>query len=712
MMQRRHRVDLYVIASSCLFALALLLFLTFSNQDISAARNLESDVALRGAAEPLTPYYLWDASPYSVWLPSDLFVWRSVRSLSLPLWLRTQGGGFSPLTNYYNGVLHPARWIVAVMPRAQVASALIVLGFLASFLGMYFSARELLDASAAAASLAAAVYAFSGNALSVMLFSGVHLVLAHLPWIAFGYARFVRRPSARRYALLVFLLASLVLTGHSATVFAVTIAGGVLIAADLIARKVPLGIVGVLSLAPIFALAVDAMALLPVALHWPEIWTYKTTTLTGISYHVMNWGEWRGVLLSMISDDFNSGLPALDEPRTYMFIGIGACLLAIAGVAMSWRRERAFVAALLVAGVLFSLPAPAWSFVQRLPGVAFCKSWYLLGILTLALAFLVAIGFDTIAARMHERSRGVICALLFALTIAPLLLRMSERMLIGHPPRVAGAALDFLRKDESLFRISGIYGQTHLPNLSELSGVEDVRLSSPVLPKRYVEWMQAATPGVFSRSFPTTLIPDRPESEVLRRFNVRYIAIRRVSTLGDDRQDPTPPRELATEVVRNRWVSVYQYRHDVRPRAFLTSTLREVRSPQAAIDAIPAVTSDPDVVETRAPLGIAEGHGGIANVRYAGDREVEVTAQSDGRALLVLNDLYDSGWRATVDGKSVDILPVNVVARGVVVPAGEHVVNMHYWPRGFTAGLIISALTTAALIALALRKERATAESI
>jgi hypothetical protein len=379
---------------------------------------------------------------------------------------------------------------------------------------------------------------------------------------------------------------------------------------------------------------------------------------------------------------------------------------------MSWRRERAFVAALLVAGVLFSLPAPAWSFVQRLPGVAFCKSWYLLGILTLALAFLVAIGFDTIAARMHERSRGVICALLFALTIAPLLLRMHERMLMGHPPRVAGAALDFLRKDESLFRISGIYGQTHLPNLSELSGVEDVRLSSPVLPKRYVEWMQAATPGVFSRSFPTTLIPDRPESEVLRRFNVRYIAIRRVSTLGDDRQDPTPPRELATEVVRNRWVSVYQYRHDVRPRAFLTSTLREVRSPQDAIDAIPAVTSDPDVVETRAPLGIAEGHGGIANVRYAGDREVEVTAQSDGRALLVLNDLYDSGWRATVDGKSVDILPVNVVARGVVVSAGKHVVNMRYWPRGFTAGLIISALTTAALIALALRKEGPPVESI
>jgi hypothetical protein len=314
---------------------------------------------------------------------------------------------------------------------------------------------------------------------------------------------------------------------------------------------------------------------------------------------------------------------------------------------------------------------------------------------------------------MHERSRGVICALLFALTIAPLLLRMHERMLIGHPPRVAGAALDFLRKDTSLFRISGFYGQTHLPNLSDLSGVEDVRLSSPVLPKRYVEWMQAATPGVFNRSFPTTLIPDRPESELLRRFNVRYIAIRRVSTLGDDRQDPTPPRELATEVVRNRWVSVYQFRHDVRPRAYLTSTLREVRSPQGAIDAIRAVTSDdPDVVETRAPLGIADGHGGMANVRYAGDREVEVAAQSDGRALLVLNDLYDSGWRATVDGKSVDILPVNVVARGVVVPAGEHVVNMRYWPRGFTAGLIVSALATAAVIALALRKEKPTAESI
>jgi hypothetical protein len=88
----------------------------------------------------------------------------------------------------------------------------------------------------------------------------------------------------------------------------------------------------------------------------------------------------------------------------------------------------------------------------------------------------------------------------------------------------------------------------------------------------------------------------------------------------------------------------------------------------------------------------------------AGLGVIETNAAADG--LLIVSDLFYPGWKATVDGRAVDILRANYLLRAVPVPAGKRVVEMHYDPASFKVGLALSAtgcLAVAGLVLIHLR---------
>jgi len=75
-------------------------------------------------------------------------------------------------------------------------------------------------------------------------------------------------------------------------------------------------------------------------------------------------------------------------------------------------------------------------------------------------------------------------------------------------------------------------------------------------------------------------------------------------------------------------------------------------------------------------------------------RNTEVTIEVEtGRAgFLVLNDLWNPWWRASIDGEPAPVLRANVLFRAVSVPAGRHVVRFRFEPvrtlwRTFSAKL-------------------------
>jgi uncharacterized membrane protein YfhO len=79
-------------------------------------------------------------------------------------------------------------------------------------------------------------------------------------------------------------------------------------------------------------------------------------------------------------------------------------------------------------------------------------------------------------------------------------------------------------------------------------------------------------------------------------------------------------------------------------------------------------------------------------VSYEPERVVvETTGEADG--WLVLTDAGYPGWRATVDGASVEITRADVLFRAVPIPAGQHRVEFAHAPISFRIGVGISLVT-------------------
>jgi hypothetical protein len=139
---------------------------------------------------------------------------------------------------------------------------------------------------------------------------------------------------------------------------------------------------------------------------------------------------------------------------------------------------------------------------------------------------------------------------------------------------------------------------------------------------------------------------------------------------------------------------------DPLPRVSLVGRARSV-------DGFPALrmlvdpTFDPRqevLLPTPAPEETGPFSGQVVILDVRPDRlQVRTVASREG--YLVVSEAYSEGWSATIDGRPAPVLRANVGFRGVRVPGGTHDVALSYWPTGFTAGLSISAISWAAVLA-------------
>ncbi len=75
---------------------------------------------------------------------------------------------------------------------------------------------------------------------------------------------------------------------------------------------------------------------------------------------------------------------------------------------------------------------------------------------------------------------------------------------------------------------------------------------------------------------------------------------------------------------------------------------------------------------------------------------------------------YDEGWKATVDGKEVPTQLMSIGFTGIIVDAGQHEIELRYFPTLFYPGLIVSLLFLAAfgLLVWKFRPEKTTEEIV
>ena len=213
--------------------------------------------------------------------------------------------------------------------------------------------------------------------------------------------------------------------------------------------------------------------------------------------------------------------------------------------------------------------------------------------------------------------------------------------------------------------------------------VEDLWGASPLRPSRYDEF----------------LAPPMPIERVWELLNVKYVVTWREELF-------LPSSIIHREAATDGMTYVHRLER-AGPRVWL------VNRAQIADDAtILQMIADPNFDRWRIALleagsesyveQLAASNSHAEDFQFSIDIEPQSSRNSPGLlsyrvssstpALFILGETHYPGWRATVDGRPAPVLRAYYVLRAVPVPAGEHMIELEFWPTSFIAGAISSGL--------------------
>lgn len=206
-------------------------------------------------------------------------------------------------------------------------------------------------------------------------------------------------------------------------------------------------------------------------------------------------------------------------------------------------------------------------------------------------------------------------------------------------------------------------------------------------------------------TLPEAARPEQLEISLVEGPASTGLAVQAV-TLIDERTNtfvPLLPSDRGSfQRVHSGDVKIYE-RRGGNGRAQLVESVRRVSSLDEAVTEVRDMAVDgaaqAAVVEASAEAvaewgfvdmdGSPAAEGAVSIISYAPERIV-IRVSSERPGFLVLKDAYFPGWRATVNGEAVDVVPTNVLFRGVPVPAGESEVVFSYMPTAWLTGLGLS----------------------
>lgn len=163
-----------------------------------------------------------------------------------------------------------------------------------------------------------------------------------------------------------------------------------------------------------------------------------------------------------------------------------------------------------------------------------------------------------------------------------------------------------------------------------------------------------------------------------------------------------------TQRLPDHWRKIYE--HDgamifenqrAMPRVWLTAAAEAVSSDEALqrIRGQSEKTFEPkNVALLEAPPDVlsnltgGEYGGSPANAKissYEPNRLV-IETSAEKTAVLIVSEINYPGWEATIDGAQASIYAADYLLRGIILPAGNHIVEMRYTAPAARAGAVIS----------------------
>jgi len=169
------------------------------------------------------------------------------------------------------------------------------------------------------------------------------------------------------------------------------------------------------------------------------------------------------------------------------------------------------------------------------------------------------------------------------------------------------------------------------------------------------------------------------------------------------------------ELVYDREVRIYRIEEPL-PRARVVSKAVPVPDGSQALGLLKAgrldhgrfavLEAEPGEVAGTGRSGAQPPGEGRAEILLSRSNEVLIEADSPEGGFLVLSDMYDTGWRAYVDGRKRPVLMADYLFRGIALEPGKHRVRFEYAPRSFAWGWRASLIALAVLAGVVLRPSR------
>ena len=174
----------------------------------------------------------------------------------------------------------------------------------------------------------------------------------------------------------------------------------------------------------------------------------------------------------------------------------------------------------------------------------------------------------------------------------------------------------------------------------------------------------AAKLGIYDDLTSHQLSGSRPNLGVLNMLNTKYII---------QPQEGGPVAVQNPEALGNAW---------------LVKGITWVKGPVEEMQALTGFNpKDTAVVDERYKLllqnlGTADSASEIKMTKFDND-QIEYASQTSSERLAVFSEIYYKDWNAYIDGKKSEILKVNYVLRGLVIPAGKHEIVFKFEPKVF-----------------------------
>jgi len=665
-------------------------------------------------------------------LSSADFATKEIQSGRLPFWNPYLFSGQPFLANFQTGVFYPPNLIYFILPATAGYVFLVLANVCMAAIFMYCFARHNIRDDLAAL-FAGITFGFSALFLNRIV--GGHMtVLNTLAWTPMVFLLFQRACEENKIKYKVY------------ATFALTLAilGGALQYAFFIYVGIALFAVflmvqGLLNRKPDHVLAVFRTALMVggVAFLLAAFLILPVMTLTrlsirgdGISFaEAASNSLYYHNLVMFLHPGYFGGLPDSVEwtGRGYFieqcyYLGIAAFVFAIA--ALRKIRERSTLLFLLFAacGLLVSfgkfLPFGLYRLVFEFPiynSMRFPVRHMFFFVF--AAAGLAGVGLAMIKNRKLKTAVIVVACLD--------LFYFSSRLIAPSEPPAAPdpAVANTILKDEGRFRVLPLDGSIASRELQ--LGIASVSGYDGFMLRRYCYFVNgtldiepidtryslSGTSLAFVENFNDKKFDCRGNFEALQK-NVRLYDLLNVKYLTTGHRFTSPAYTPVSTGGRSK---LYK-RTAPAPRFYCTNNVvyaataqelfRTLKKNMATISDI-AVVTDGDHCFEKDTARLASR---VEVTRYEHD-VLEFTVDVSSKCFFVASEVYCPYWKAEVDGAERNIIPVNLVQRGLILEKGSHTVRMYYDKSTFYRGLTISVLTLlffAVYSIILLMKERRT----